>query len=94
MYIMSLVLGTFSWILGGLAIKSKSGRNSRGLAEFSLFTCILALFLQFLQIQKLVVKGNYAAIEDTIEGVIFGAVVLIVITFVLNIIAYVRNLNV
>ena len=94
MYLMSLLLGTISWILGGLAIKSKGNRNSHGFAGLSLSACILALFLQFIQIQKLVVKGDYAAIEDTIEGVIFGAVVLIVITLALNIIAFVRRLRV
>ena len=86
----SIVLGIGAWLLGIFAITVpdavRSFRNS--LCSFS--GCILSLLLQLYEVSIRVSIGDYAAIDDTIGAVIMAAQVLIFVTIVLNIFAFVK----
>ncbi len=89
MYVSSLTLGLLAWGFGTAAIKSKKDPYSYSVISFSL--CAVSLCFQFIQFENLLEIRDFAAIDDTIEGVIFGAGVLIGITIVLNVIAILRK---
>ena len=86
----SLILGVCAWLFGCLAITapkaSASHRNT--LASFSL--CVVSLVLQLFEINRRVLLGDYAAIEDTIRAVLIASVALVFITVTLNLIAVVK----
>ena len=86
----SLILGISAWLFAGLAIivpeTSKSHRNT--MASFSL--CVFALLLQLFEINRRVLLGDYAAIEDTIHAILIASVALVFITIILNLIVFVK----
>lgn len=85
----SLALGFSAWII---ALAANQRGKHREVLIFSSFGCTCAaLLLQFLEIKRRAELGDWPAIEDTIEGVIFGAVVLIGVTLVLNLVALIRK---
>lgn len=86
----SLATGFFSWCLGSVAVFSK-GR--KGFVVSSLILCILALVSQFLEIDRLVGKGDWSAIEDTFPAVRLAATVLAAVTLLLNAAALLRSRN-
>ena len=51
----------------------------------------LPLYLQFWVHDILVDKGDWSAIEDTSNGILFGATVLVAVTMLLNVIAALRR---
>ena len=83
----SLLLGACAWLFGCLAITTSkafaSHRNT--LASFSL--CAVSLVVQLFEINRRVLLGDYAAIEDTIRAVLIASVALVSITIVLNLVA-------
>ena len=84
----SLIMGLAAWIIAVISILSKPQQKkyARSIASFS--CCGIALVLQFLELRNNVTIGNLTAIMDTIQ-VTFGAVaILVIITIVLNLIAY------
>ena len=87
----SLILGACAWALAGLAIRavkaSASHRNT--LVSFSL--CAGALVLQLFEMNRRVLLGDYAAIEDTIHAVVIASVVLVSVTMILNLMALARE---
>ena len=89
----SLILGVCAWLFGGLAIGTpttfSSHRNT--LASFGL--CAVSLVLQLMEINRRVLLGDYAAIEDTIRAVVIASVALVVITIILNVVALVKAKN-
>ena len=87
----SIIAGIAAWVLGCLPVASKASRASYGLSVASFIACVLALLSQFLEIGRRVALYDYTAIEDTIRGVIIAAVVLTVVTVVLNVVAFVRK---
>lgn len=89
----SLILGACAWLFGGLAIITPkafaSHRNT--LASFSL--CAISLVFQVFEINRRVILGDYAAIEDTICAVLIASVSLISITTILNLVALAKAKN-
>lgn len=89
--IVSIITGVTAWVFGGLAFTSKTNRTSHGLSVASFSSCVLALISQILEIGRRVAISDVVAIEDTIRAVIIAAVVLVVVTMVLNVIAFMKN---
>lgn len=87
----SIIVGVAAWVFGCLAVASKTSRAAHGLSVASFTACVGALISQFLEIGRRAALYDYTAIEDTIRGVIIAAVVLTVITVVLNVLAFVRR---
>ena len=89
----SLILGACAWLFAGLAIStpkaSASHRNT--FASFSL--CAISLMLQLFEINRRVLLGDYAAIEDTIRAVLIASVVLVFVTIILNLVAIAKEKN-
>ena len=84
----SIILGIVAWASAGIAI-AKSKR-AQILSTVSFAACIVSLFLQLLEVFNRVNLGDYAAIEDTIYAVILAAILLIVVTIILNIVALLK----
>ena len=89
----SLILGACAWLFAGLAIATSkafiSHRNT--LVSFSL--CAISLEFQLFEINRRVLLGDYAAVEDTIRAVLIASVALVLITVILNLIALVKAKN-
>lgn len=86
MYLGSLILGLAAWVLPVIGMFRR-----RNLTRWSVSLCAAALYLQILQTNILVNKGDWAAIEDTYPAISFAASVLIIITAALNVAAAVIN---
>lgn len=85
----SILMGLAAWSLSALGIRLK--RQSRILHTAGFGCCCTALVFQFCEIDRRTDLSDYAAIEDTIEGVIFCAIVLIAVTLGLNLISLLRH---
>ena len=84
--LLSIGLGLVSWVLPLLYLCIKKRR------EF--FTCgslmcvVFSLYFQIREIMRRADLEDWAAIEDTINGVAFAAAGLIAVTLILNILAW------
>ena len=87
----SLALGTLSWILAALALTASNGANAHRNTIFSFGFCTSSLALQLCEIGRRVRLGDFAAVEDTIRAVLSASLVLVAVTFLLNLIALVRS---
>lgn len=87
MYLMyALAVGFIAWALPVAAMLRRKNYTS---ASFAF--CSASLFLAIMDTQQLVRKDDWAAIEDTHGGVLFGATALIIITAALNLVAAIAN---
>ena len=77
----SFVLGLGAWGLGILAL---SGIKPRWATSGSLGLCACALLFQIFEVEHRVSIRDFSAIEDTIGAVMVCAVVLVVVTLLLN----------
>ncbi len=91
--IASLILGIGAWIFAFLAIVSPKAVTSYRNTALSFSTCAFALVFQLFEINRRVSIGDYSAIEDTIKAVVIAAVVLGVVTVVLNMVALVKAMR-
>ena len=91
LHLLSLTAGIAAWLFGCWAIASKKNRNTRIFSVASLSLCSIALVSQLIEIGRLVEKNDLSAVMDTIRAVNIAAVVLTVITVVLNVMAFIRN---
>ena len=80
----SLLFGFAAWGLGAAAIALRKRRSGSGLVFASFLCASVSAVWQFFEIQKRAYAGDWAAIEDTIRGIIFGVVVMLAVTLVLN----------
>lgn len=89
-------LGLAAWILAVINIargrKMKDGKSEH-LMVASFACCAIAVWLPILCTDLSARKGDFSSIEDTIWGYNFAAMVLLLVTFILNIVAYYRNKN-
>ena len=90
MNIGSLVLGICAWLAGGLAIFAPSGFASHRNTVTSFGLCSLSLVLQLFEINRRVLLGDHAAIEDTIRAVLIASVALVFVTVILNLAALLK----
>ena len=87
----SLILGACAWLFGGLAIGTPKAFSSHRNTLVSFGLCTVSLVLQLLEVNRRVLLGDYAAIEDTIRAVVIASIVLVVITIILNLVAFVKT---
>ena len=87
----SLILGIGAWVFAGFAIVAPMASASRKHTVVSFGSCVIALLLQLLEINRRVVLGDYAAIEDTIGAILLASIVLIAVTILLNLWALLRT---
>ncbi len=88
--LLSLLLGLIAWIVPILAIKYFGKSTVKKFFRFSIISfsaCIASLCLQLFVINHRVQIQDWSAIMDTIGALIRIAVVLAVITLILNIMA-------
>ncbi len=83
----SLLLGLIAWIVPFLAIKypRKDAVKNCWFIIVSFSACVASLCLQLLEINHRVQIQDWSALMDTIGTLIWLAVILAVITFILNI---------
>lgn len=82
----SLLLGLAAWALPAAALVSRRRSALLPAASFSL--CSLSLLLQLCNTQYLVTLRDWSAIEDTHFAVVFAAAVLLSVTAILNLAAW------
>ena len=85
----SIILGLTAWTLATMGILCR--RHGQTLGVMSFGCCGVSLVLQFCEISRRVSISDYAAIDDTIEGIIYCAIVLVAVTLCLNITAIRRQ---
>ena len=83
-----LLLGFLSWGLPLIALISKKRLR---LTSLSLTLCAASLYMAIYHTNLLVRKDDWAAIEDTYVGILFGATVLVAVNAILNIAALIKN---
>lgn len=86
----SFLLGICAWLFAGLAISSPKAVASYRNTSISFGLCVISLALQMFEINRRVLLGDYTAIEDTIQAVLAAAVVLILVTIALNLLALLK----
>lgn len=89
----SLILGACAWLFGGLAIGTPNAFSSYRNTLVSFGLCTVSLVFQLLEVNRRVIIGDYAAIDDTIRAVVIASVALVVITIILNVVALVKAKN-
>ena len=89
----SLVLGFCAWILAilAIAVPKASASHKSTIVSFSL--CAISLVLQLFEVNRLVLIGDYAAIEDTIRAILIAAIVLVSVTVILNLVGAGKRKN-
>ena len=85
--ICSLISGACAWLFAGLAITAPKALTSHRNTLVSFSLCAISLVLQFFEIHRRVLLGDYAAIADTIGAVLIASAVLVSITILLNLVA-------
>lgn len=86
----SLLLGIVAWITTACAI-GVSNKKSNVLSTISFSACLSVLFLQLLEINHRIEINDHTAIMDTIEFVAHVSLILVLITILLNIVAFVSH---
>lgn len=84
----SLVLGIGAWVFAALAITAPgiSKAYKRSFLSFSL--CAASLLLQLTEISRRIHIGDLAAVMDTVGAIVIAAAVLIIVTVILNTVAW------
>lgn len=83
----SLVLGVCAWVFAGLAIWAPKACSSHRNTLVSFSLCAAALVLQLVEINRRVFLDDYAAIADTIGGILTASVVFASVTVIVNLVA-------
>ena len=87
--IISLIIGIGAWVVAAIAIAKPAFSYKNTVMSYAL--CTFSLVAQLFEISRRVNLGDYAAIEDTIRAVIIASIVLVVVTIILNIVAFVKS---
>jgi len=87
----SLISGIGAWLFGFFAITCVKMPNVQKNSTVSFSLCIFSVILQLFEINRRVVLGDYAAIEDTIKAVLLASVLLVSVTIILNLIALINS---
>ena len=83
-------MGLAAWITGACAIGA-SKRKPYLLSAISFSACLTALFLQLLEIKHRIQINDLTAVMDTMEFVACSSLILILVTILLNLIAFVSG---
>lgn len=85
----SLILGLIAWILPVVNLmryKKHAHRNWALLSIMSTSACAVSLCFQIFYNYHLVKIADWSALMDTMDAVVFVAVVLLIVTIILNVI--------
>lgn len=85
--LLSLLLGLVSWGLGAAAVIRP---GIRWTSAVSLLSCCVSLLVQLAEVHRLTELGDWSALMDTMDAVLAAAILLMVVTAVLNLIALAR----
>lgn len=91
--IASLISGACAWLFASMAITAPKAAASHRNTSASFSLCAISLVLQLFEINRRVLLGDYAAIEDTICAILIASVVLLSITIILNLVAIAKAKN-
>ena len=91
--IVSLILGVCAWLFAGLAISTPKVPASHRNTFISVSLCAISLIFQLFEINRRVLLGDYAAIEDTIRAILIASVALVSVTIILNLVAIAKAKN-
>ena len=91
LHLVSLGTGIIAWVCGCWAVASKTSRKKHRFSVASLSMCSIALLAQLIELGRLVLKNDLSAVMDTINAVNFAAIVLVVVTVILNVVAVLRH---
>ena len=86
----SLIFGVCAWLFAGLAITTPKAFTSHKNTIVSFGLSAISLVLQLFEINRRVLLGDYAAIEDSIRAILIASVVLVSVTIILNHVALVK----
>lgn len=86
----SLILGACAWLFAGLAISTPKAFASHNNTLVSFSLCVISLVMQLFEINRRILLGDYAAVEDTIRAILIASVALVSVTIILNLIALVK----
>ena len=86
----SLILGACAWLFAVFAIATSKAFISYRNTSVSFSLCVISIVFQLFEVNRRVLLGDYAAIEDTIRAVLIASVALVLITIILNLIALVK----
>ena len=89
----SLIFGVCAWLFAGLAITTPKAFTSHKNTIVSFCLSTISLVFQLFEINRRVILGDYAAIEDTIRAILIASVVLVSVTIILNLVALVKAKN-
>lgn len=84
MLLYSLIFGLAAWVLACLAAKKE---HTAVLVSGSFICCCVSAVVEFIDIKGRVFRGDIIGVEDTIEAVIFGVILMMVVTVLLNFMA-------
>ncbi len=84
--IASLLFGLVAWALPISTIVTRRYRAVYPSVSFGL--CSVSLLCQLMQVQNLVRKQDWSALEDTQYAVVFAGIVLLMVNLVANIAAF------
>ena len=85
--IVSLISGICAWLFAGLAISTPKASVSHRNTFISFSSCLISLICQLSELNRRVLLGDYAAIEDTIGAILIASAALVFITIILNFVA-------
>lgn len=85
MLLYSLLFGLAAWALALVAIKKP--KHLTALVTGSFGASFISAAWQFFEIQKRALSGDFGGITDTIGAVIFGVLVMMAVTLLLNFLA-------
>ena len=86
--IASLALGLAAWALPLLALRPGRRQKAWALSLTSLACCALALVFQLMYGQGYIHRGDWSALMDTVDAVVFAAKALVLGTLGLNLTTY------
>lgn len=89
--LVSLIFGFLAW---GLAVFAAKERSETAICVTGSFICCcISAASQLFELKGRAFRGDYIGIEDTIDAVIFGVIVMMVVTVLLNFMALALKTN-
>ncbi len=80
----SLLLGVISWAAAIVNLFAKRGKHSKYLPFVSFSSCLISVYTQLVFMDSYSGKGQWGAIDDTLDALSFVVPVLILVTIALN----------
>ena len=85
--IASFIFGIGAWLFAFWAIITPKAPTFHKTTAASFSLCAVSLVFQLCEINRRVLGGDYAGIEDTIGGILIAAIGLVAVTVILNLAA-------